>query len=49
MEEGEIRIILRWILEIQVVRTGDDGTDEGHVAWQTAVLAVYSLRVLLRP
>jgi len=45
----EVRITLRWILEIQVVRTGDDGTDEDHVAWQTTVLAVCSLRVLLRP
>jgi hypothetical protein len=31
------------------LRTGDDGTDEDHVAKQIAVLAVCSLRVPLRP
>jgi hypothetical protein len=30
------------------VRTGDDGTDEDHVAKQTKVSAVCSLHVLLR-
>jgi hypothetical protein len=40
--KDNIKVDLR---DVEVVRTG---TDEGHVAWQTAVLAVFSLRVLLR-
>ena len=43
--KDNIKLDLR---DVEVVRTGDDATDEGHVAWQTAVLAVCSLRAMLR-